>query len=142
MVVTIYLRCCKDFIGIPSVESETKPSNPSVTSTRISFVFQTEIPVAPGTEQYYKYLVHYRVRESVEWRESRPLVDHPDGATTTRRVLSHTINNLAADTEYEIQVAVCRVWYGVRGECALAADPVVSVRTGEKSTSIRTLVPT
>ena len=121
---------CNNFLGIPSVESETKPSNLSVTSTTISFVFQTEIPIVPGTEQYYKYLVHYRVRESVEWRESLPLADHPDGATTSRRVLSHTINNLAADTEYEIQVAVCRVWYGVRGECALAANPVISVRTG------------
>ena len=114
----------------------------SVTSDSISFDFQTGVPVVPGTEQYYKYLVQYRDRDSVEWRDDIPLIDHPDGATVSRIVLSHTINNLAADTAYEVQVAVCRVWYGVRGECALAADPVVSVRTGEKSTSIRILVIT
>ena len=88
------------------------------------------MPIVPGTEQYYKYLVQYRVRDSDEWQESLPLIDHPDNATTSRQVLNHTINNLAADTEYEVQVAVCRVWDGVRGECSVAANPIVTIRTG------------
>ena len=126
----------KIVIEIPSVEDHTKPSNPSVTIGRISFDFQTESPLVPATEQYYKYIVQYRVKNNTQWQESLPLIDHPDGVTTSRLVLNHTINNLAADTEYEVQVAVCRVWYGVRGECSLAPNPVVSIRTGEKTTFI------
>ena len=118
------------FVGIPNVEHATRPSNPSVTTSSINFEFQTDAPVVPGTEQYYKYLVQYRDRDSEEWREDLPLIDHPDGVTDLRVVLSHTINNLTADTDYEVQVAVCRVWYGVMGECALASSPVVSITTG------------
>ena len=119
-------------VEIPRVEAVTKPSNPSVSSDSISFDFQTEVPIAPGTEEYYKYLVQYRVRDSDEWQERLPLIDHPNGVTTSRQVLNRTINNLAADTEYEVQVAVCRVWDGVRGECRLSSnsDPIVIIRTG------------
>ena len=102
----------------------------TATSDSISFDFQTGVPVVPGTEQHYKYLVQYRVSDSSEWQEDLPLIDHPDGVTTSRRMLNHTINNLESDTEYEVQVAVCRVWYDVRGECSLASNPVVSITTG------------
>ena len=122
-------------LGIPNVEAVTKPSNPSVSSDSINFDFKTEVPIVPGTEQYYKYLVQYRVRDSEDWRESPPLMDHPDGVTTRRYVLSHTINNLEPDIEYEVQVAVCRVWYGVRGECSWAPNPVVSITTSKQTTS-------
>ena len=121
-----------NFIGIPSVEAATKPSNPSVSISSISFDFQTETPIVPGTEQYYKYLVQYRIKGDVGWQEDLPLIDHPIGLTTSRRVLDQTISNLASGTEYEVQVAVCRAWYGVRGECAVGPGPVVSIRTGEK----------
>ena len=114
---------------IPSAENDTKPSNAAFTSDSISFDFQTDVPIVVGTEQYYKYLVQYRPHYSAEWQDL-PLIDHPDNVTTSRQVLNHTINNLAADTEYEVQVAVCRVWYGVMGECALASSPVVSITTG------------
>ena len=135
MVVTAHW--CKfliqNFIGIPSVEAETKPSNISGTSDSISFDFQTETPIVAGTEQYYKYLVQYRVLDSAEWQEDLPLIDHPEGFTVSRKVLSHTINNLTADTDYEVQIAVCRVWYDVRGECSVAddSDPFVIIRTGK-----------
>ena len=119
-------------VGIPSVEAVTKPSNPSATSDSVRFNFQTEDAIVSGTEQYYKYLVQYRIRDSDDWRENLPLIDNPDGVTTSRQVLNHTINNLVADTEYVVQVAVCRVWYGVRGECSLAVNPIISISTGEK----------
>ena len=93
-----------------------------------------------GTEQYYKYLVQYRVGYNVEWQEDLPLIDHPDSVTTSRVALNHTIYNLLADTYYDVQIAVCRVWDGLRGECVLAHNPVVSVRTGEKDTWIRALL--
>ena len=125
-----------NFIGHPLVDSATRPANVFVTSDSISFDFQTDVPIVAGTEQYYKYLVQYRIRNNDKWEECLPLTDHPDGATTSRRVLSHAITNLVADTDYEVQVAVCRVWYGVRDECALAVNPVVSVRTGENKTLI------
>ena len=127
-----YIPFSQRILGIPSVESVTKPSNPSATSDSISFDFQTEDKIVPGTEQYYKYLIQYRIRGSTEWRESLPLIDHPDNTTTStsRQVLNHTITNLEADTEYEVQVAMCRVWYDVRGECDLAPNPVASIRTG------------
>ena len=85
----------------------------------------------PGTEKYYKYLVQYRVRDSADWQEVLPLIDHPDNITTSRSLLNHTIGNLTKGIEYEVQIALCRVWYGVRGECAVAPDPVITVRTGE-----------
>ena len=125
----------KSFIGIPTVESETSPTNASVTSDSISFYFKTDVPMVPGTEQYYKYLVQYCVRDSTEWREDLPLIDHPDGVTVSRRLLRHTINNLEADTEYEVRLSVCRVWYDVRGDCSWARNPVVSIRTGEQALS-------
>ena len=131
-----FLALVQFFLGIPSVESSTRPSNPIVNSNSISFDFQTDVPVVPGTEQYYKYLIQYRVRDNTEWREVLPLIYHPDGLTTSRTVLSYTISNLAADTEYEVQVAACRVWYGVRGECALAPNPIATIRTGEKTAII------
>ena len=128
------------FVGIPNVEHATRPSNPSVTTSSISFEFQTDAPVVPGTEQYYKYLVQYRESNSSEWQEDLPLKDHPDGATTSRMVLNHTINNLAADTDYEVQIAVCRVWYDVRGECRVTDDsePIVVIRTGKTESVILT----
>ena len=92
------------------------------------------MPIVPGTEQYYKYLVQFRVRYSANWQAHLPLIDHPDGATTTRVVLSDTISNLTADTDYEVQVAVCRVWYDVRSECVWAPNPVVVISTGENKT--------
>ena len=56
--------------------------------------------------------------------------------TASRRVFIPKIYNLVADTDYEVQVAVCRVWDGVRGECSVAPSPAVSVRTGEKTTMV------
>ena len=116
---------------IPSAENDTKPSNAAFTSDSISFDFQTDVPIVVGTEQYYKYLVQYRPHYSAEWQDL-PLIDHPDNVTTSRQVLNRTINNLAADTEYEVQVAVCRVWDSVRSDCDWAPNPVVRTRTGEK----------
>ena len=113
------------------MESETKPTRTSVTSNSISFDFQTEVPILTGTEEYYKYYVQYRVAGGTDWL-NRPPIDHPVGVTATRTAISHTINNLAADTEYQIQIAVCRVWYGVNYDCRFAPNPVVTIRTGEK----------
>ena len=120
---------------IPRVEAATKPSSLSVTSNSISFHFETEDAFVSGTEQYYKYLVQYRVKtvsNNTEWVESLPLIGHPNNVTASRQALTHTINDLEADTEYEVQVAVCRMWDGVRGECSLAVNPIISIRTGEK----------
>ena len=117
-------------LGVPVVEAVTRPSSPSVSSDSISFDFLTEDNIVPGTERYYKYLVQYRVTDSEDWQESLPLIDHPDGVSTSRLELNHTINNLAAGTEYEVQIAVCRLWDGARGECRLAPNPVVSITTG------------
>ena len=128
-----YIPFSQRILGIPSVESVTKPSNPSAASDSISFDFQTEDNIVPATEQYYKYLVQYRVKTvsgKRKWVENLPLIDHPDGVSTSRLVLNHTINNLAAGTEYEVQIAVCRLWDGARGECRLAPNPVVSITTG------------
>ena len=122
------------------MEPGTKPSNPSVTGDTINFDFETEAPIVPKTEQYYKYLVQYRIRDSAEWQEDMPLIDHPDGVTTSRRVLRHTIDNLESDTEYEVQLSACRVWYDVRGDCAWTQNPVISIRTGEKAPFISTLL--
>ena len=130
-------------VDIASVEAATKPSKASVTDNSISFDFQTEIPIVAGTEQYYKYLVQYRVKavsSNRKWVESLPLIDHPDGVTVSRQALNHTINNLTVDTEYEVQVAVCRAWYGVRGECELASNPVVIITTSKSMTLIWKLV--
>ena len=113
------------------MESQTRPSAVSVTSNSISFHFQTEVPIVPGTEEFYKYYIQYRASGDTNWLESLP-IDHPVGFIYARTVLSHTINSLAADTDYELQIAVCRVWYGVNGDCRVAPNPVVTVRTGEK----------
>ena len=114
----------------PRFESETKPTAVSATSNSISFHFQTEAPLAAGTEKYYRYYIQFRVADDIHWLV-RPPIDHPVGFTAQRQVIPHTISDLAAGTEYEVQVAVCRVWYDDVRECTLPdLDQVVSITTG------------
>ena len=123
----------------------TQPYVRLVTSNSISFDFATADAAAfvPGTdERFLVYMVQYRLSSSSggsggssggEWcTDPPPIHHHPAGVEHT--VLNHTINNLMADTEYDVRVAVCQLLQQLTIDCQESLAPVVVARTGEKNT--------
>ena len=120
----------------------TQPYVRLVTSNSISIDFATADAAAfvPGTdERFLVYMVQYRLSSSSssgssgEWRtDPPPIHHHPAGVEHT--VLNHTINNLMADTEYDVRVAVCQLLQQLTIDCQESLAPVVVARTGEKNT--------